>query len=688
MASIGIPNPDCSDRRTADRARREARDRVASRHAGSATTVNGEETAFDLGYALNFHKGLPHDVCGMVHRPSYEAMVRMLSDQEYGAFETIAVGKNRHAGSDAPNSPRYTATTKEAETGKPLGYRKMVSPFSGHVFDTEGADAGIFTIGPAPLADSDELAAEMAELYVMALLRDMPFETLRAATGTGGGLTDTLITALAGMEWFTPTPPLMSMLPTESESRRFHLRQRITSGSDLFRGSTAGAKVGPMLSQFLLAGSTTSDRETNYFTFVTPAGTPAPNDPPTSSFAPGRRAEFGREDGFVKFGTQIVDQRSVVADAGIDYLTDWASWLDAQNGVDFAGIDRMERDRRFLTTPRDLATYVHFDALYQAYLVACLLMLGDGGHFPFDRGLPETGSRTRASFASFGGPHVLSSVTEVATRALKAVWRQKWLYHRRARPEAVAALLTLKAEDDANPGGTPKIANEELGATLHALLGKIPAPILQAVAAHNTAQNAATGRPITPLATLPADFPQIDSTRNYLLPMAFPEGSPTHPAYGAGHATVAGACVTVLKAFFEMYDAGGKERAWPLPLLVPDANGLRLEQVTDGSSVTVQGELDKLASNIAIGRNMAGVHYSTDYFESLRLGERVAVSILVDQLSLYNEPVSMTFKSFDADRIRISSNGNEASLRISVNGSNGHPSELIAAELWYDRYAS
>src|SRR5881392_3665762 len=38
---------------------------------------------------------------------------------------------------------------------------------------------------------------------------------------------------------------------------------------------------------------------------------------------------------------------------------------------------------------------------------------------------------------------------------------------------------------------------------------------------------------------------------NALLPMAFPEGSPTHPSYGAGHATVAGACVTILKAWFD-----------------------------------------------------------------------------------------------------------------------------------------
>ena len=34
----------------------------------------------------------------------------------------------------------------------------------------------------------------------------------------------------------------------------------------------------------------------------------------------------------------------------------------------------------------------------------------------------------------------------------------------------------------------------------------------------------------------------------YFLPQAFPEGSPQHPSYPQGHATIAGACVTILKA--------------------------------------------------------------------------------------------------------------------------------------------
>ena len=38
---------------------------------------------------------------------------------------------------------------------------------------------------------------------------------------------------------------------------------------------------------------------------------------------------------------------------------------------------------------------------------------------------------------------------------------------------------------------------------------------------------------------------------SFYLPQAFPEGSPTHPAYPTEHGTVAGACITVLKFFWD-----------------------------------------------------------------------------------------------------------------------------------------
>jgi len=128
--------------------------------------------------------------------------------------------------------------------------------------------------------------------------------------------------------------------------------------------------------------------------------------------------------------------------------------------------------------------------------------------------------------------------------------------------------------------------------------------------------------------------------------MAFPEGSPMHTAYGAGHATVAGACVTILKAWFD-------ESAIISNPVVPSSDGTTLEPYV-GPPLTVGGELNKLASNISQGRNIAGVHWRTDATESNLLGEEVAISILSDQRATYNEPFNgFTFTKFDGTKITV-----------------------------------
>lgn len=132
----------------------------------------------------------------------------------------------------------------------------------------------------------------------------------------------------------------------------------------------------------------------------------------------------------------------------------------------------------------------------------------------------------------------------------------------------------------------------------------------------------------------------------YFLPQAYPEGSPLHPSYGAGHATVAGACVTILKAMFD------ERFAIPNPV-EPDAAGQTL-QPYDGPPLTVGGELNKLAANVAIGRNFAGIHWRSDYAASLRLGEAVAISVLRDQRLTFNEPFSgYTFTTFDGGTVTV-----------------------------------
>jgi hypothetical protein len=122
-----------------------------------------------------------------------------------------------------------------------------------------------------------------------------------------------------------------------------------------------------------------------------------------------------------------------------------------------------------------------------------------------------------------------------------------------------------------------------------------------------------------------------------------------HPSYGAGHATVAGACVTILKALFD------ETYVIPNPVIASADGSTLLPYVgSDAGQLTVGGELNKLAANIGIGRNIAGVHWRSDYAESLRLGEAVAISVLKDQRLTYDETFGgFTFTTFDGVKTTV-----------------------------------
>jgi hypothetical protein len=109
---------------------------------------------------------------------------------------------------------------------------------------------------------------------------------------------------------------------------------------------------------------------------------------------------------------------------------------------------------------------------------------------------------------------------------------------------------------------------------------------------------------------------------------------------------VAGACVTILKAWFD------ESFVLPNPL-VPNVGGANLIPAPGAPILTVGGELDKLAANIAIGRNAGGVHWRTDYTESVRLGEQIAIRILREQKLTYNESHHLSLTTFDGDAISI-----------------------------------
>lgn len=131
-----------------------------------------------------------------------------------------------------------------------------------------------------------------------------------------------------------------------------------------------------------------------------------------------------------------------------------------------------------------------------------------------------------------------------------------------------------------------------------------------------------------------------------LLPMPYAEGCPAHPAYPAGHATFAGACATILKAFFNT-------NAVITNPVVPDATGSTLVPYT-GPALTAGNEIDKLASNIAVGRIPAGVHWRSDSEEAMRLGEACAISVLQDMRRTWNEKFDgFSFRKFDGTTVTI-----------------------------------
>ncbi len=118
---------------------------------------------------------------------------------------------------------------------------------------------------------------------------------------------------------------------------------------------------------------------------------------------------------------------------------------------------------------------------------------------------PYKHSKVQDGFATFGLAQAVDWLGRVTTAALKAAWAQKWLVHRRLRPEAFG-------------GRVHQTKTETVTYPIHA-------NILNSAAVQQTYQ----------------------TWGSYLLPQAYPEGSPLHPSYPGGH----GACSVVLKAMFD-----------------------------------------------------------------------------------------------------------------------------------------
>jgi hypothetical protein len=345
-----------------------------------------------------------------------------------------------------------------------------------------------------------------------------------------------------------------------------------TTPSGVFRGPTKGDLDGPYASQFLLK--------------------PIP------------------------YNSGKVEQRYRVPLADASFLNDYGEWLQMQTGLPPWRTAEYDPTPRYIRNGRDLAEWVHYDVLYQAYLNAALILMDRGPdtelvdrRVVLNRKNPYRSSFVQEGFVTFGCAHIADWLGRVSTAALKAAWCQKWLVHRRLRPEAL--------------GG--RVHQTRVGAIQYPLHPDL-------------------------LASRSLDV-TYDRFGTYLLPQAYPEGAPLHPAYPSGHATVAGACSVVLKAFF---DEGG---------LLADcvhssADGLTLLPCPSSFVPTIGAEVNKLAFNVAMGRDWAGIHYRSDAEQGLKLGEEVGISVLQDLVRTFSEEFDgFEFTRFDGRSVRIAPDG-------------------------------
>ncbi|MEM0896396.1 MAG: hypothetical protein AAGJ79_05870, partial [Verrucomicrobiota bacterium] len=289
------------------------------------------------GFIGNFTKTLPHNNLGEVEPADYRALIRAFETERPGDFESIPAG----------------------------GTARLANPQAAIAYSLVGGDSHVFPFPAAPRFSSRWEASEMGEVYLHALLRDVPFDQFGS-------------NSLASYS--------VDELNKFSDFRGPKDGGQVTTGT-LFRGESAGDLVGNYVSQFLLLPYVTLN--------------------------------------------QIQEQRNRVTVQGDDHMITYADWLNILNGGAPTTANQFDATPRYITTPRDLGDYVHFDFSYEAYLNAARILLSLGA--PLNPSNPYNASTRQGAFITFGGAEVLSQIAEVALIGLKAAWYQKWRVHRRLR---------------------------------------------------------------------------------------------------------------------------------------------------------------------------------------------------------------------------------------------------------------
>lgn len=290
-------------------------------------------------------------------------------------------------------------------------------------------------------------------------------------------------------------------------------------------------------------------------------------------------------------------------------------WLNIQNGITPPGANKTGFNK-YIYNGRMGGSKVHNDALYQCFLSGALVCLDNGITLEAE----DNGSAKSTAWTSGGEPSLFAAIAQVALYALRTAWMSKFSCTMRVRPEVFAQRLQFGLVGDSS------------------IVSAVPG-LVQLV------ENSTSGNSIL------SQIRTLNGNDTVLLRLIYPEGSPTHPSLPAGHATVAGACVTVIKAMLKLRDDSGNPIPWVADgrqsMESTDGDTLTQSAYGDESQMTVIGELNKLGANISGFRDFAGVHYRADTAAGMKLGEDLAVQFLKDVAREYGETTTGVFQGFN-----------------------------------------
>ncbi len=459
------------------------------------------------------------------------------------------------------NVNSYQAYLDALESGAPADFEnipvglpndpdrvRLVSPQAAFAYEMFSFDGNDPRIDEAPEFASAETAAEMGELYWYAVTRDEPFISYPFSRLVAAAATD---------------------LNAFSRSDIFLREGGVVTPQTIFRGTLPGAGIGPFVSQFLL-----------------------------QPFAFGRLEFDGR-------------YRPPASGTVNNFMTDFGEWLHIQRGGAPSEQTTFSNQPRFISNMRALSEFVHVDFPVQSGLYAAFILLnyGEDALAPNNPYL-RSASNTQQGFTDFGPADITHLITHGPRLGLTGAWYQKWLAHRRLRPEVFAARINLNLRGLRDYDIHREIFDSE---ALKYII----------------------------------DLSQVSSVDNRgLLPMGYPEGSPAHPAYPGGHSSFVAAAATILKAWFnEDFVISNPVQA--------NANGTALLE-WEGAPLTVGNELNKLVTNITHARDGAGMHYRSDGRGNF-IGERQALGVLADYSRTYNEDFDgFELTLFSGQRVHIS----------------------------------